>query len=375
LSAEHFDGQGCPSVRIFLEEENIMTEQLRVGVLGAGMAGDGHIRAFAQQQDVDVTALWSRTRVRAEILANQLQLSNLRVYDRWQDLIEQAEVDIVSIATPETLRREPFMLALECGCHVLVEKPFSVELVDAQAMTQAGRDAHTITAICFNWRYAPGSQIAWREVHEGRLGRLFDIRMEWRFRMTPRAIREKWPWGISPLSAGGSHEFDRARFLTGSEFTHIVSRVRPFSLPAEPDEVVDTGAHMHLAELTDNISGLFRNTITTGQPMWNLVLNGEHGTLVVSHDAVVCQYADDADPRELEIPSSDQPPSGTEMLQYTWNRLIADFVKAVRRGDVAHTSVPHLPTLDDGLRNQEIIAAARLSENERRWVGLDELSP
>ena len=62
------------------------------------------------------------------------------------------------------------------------------------------------------------------------------------------------------------------------------------------------------------------------------------------------------------------------MMQHTWNRLIADFVKAVRRGDVAHTSVPHLPTLDDGLRNQEIIAAARLSENERRWVSLDELS-
>ncbi|MCP4395940.1 MAG: hypothetical protein GY801_01320, partial [bacterium] len=39
-----------------------------------------------------------------------------------------------------------------------------------------------------------------------------------------------------------------------------------------------------------------------------------------------------------------------------------EFVKAVRRGDVAHATVPHLPTLDDGLRNQEIIAAARLSE-------------
>ncbi|MCP4376550.1 MAG: Gfo/Idh/MocA family oxidoreductase, partial [bacterium] len=300
--------------------------------------------------------------------------SNLRVYDRWQDLIEQAEVDIISIATPETLRREPLTMALERGCHVLVEKPFSVELADAKAMAEAGRGAHTVTAICFNWRYAPGAQIAWREVHEGQLGRLFDIRMEWRICMTPRAIREKWPWITSLFGGTGSHEFDRARFLTGNEFTHIVSRLRPFSLPAEPDVVVGDGVHMHLAELTDDISCLFRFTPTTGQPMWNLVLNGEHGTLVVSHEAVVCQYADDDDPRELEIPLSDQLPPETQIMQHAWNRLIADFVKAVRRGDVAHATVPHLPTLDDGLRNQEIIAAARLSEKERRWVNLDELS-
>ncbi|MCP4403759.1 MAG: Gfo/Idh/MocA family oxidoreductase [bacterium] len=352
----------------------MMTEKLRVGILGAGMAGEGHIRAFAQQQNVEVTALWSRTRVRAETLAHQLKLSNLRVYDRWQDLIEQAEVDIISIATPETLRREPLTMALERGCHVLVEKPFSVELADAQVMAQAGRKTQTITTICFNWRYAPGAQIAWREVHEGRLGRLFDIRMEWQFRMTPKAVRERWPWVGSFLGGTGSHEFDRARFLTGSECTQIVSRLRPFALPAEPDMVVDDGAHMHLAELTGDIMGLFRVTLSTGQPQWNLVLNGEGGTLTVAHDVVVGQYADDDEPREFEIPLSDQAPSGTNMMQHGWNRLIADFVKAVRRGDVAHATVPHLPTLDDGLRNQEIIAAAGLSEKERRWVNVDELT-
>ena len=41
-----------------------------------------------------------------------------------------------------------------------------------------------------------------------------------------------------------------------------------------------------------------------------------------------------------------------------------------RPGDVAHASVPYLPTLLDGLRAQEVIAAARRSEQERRWVDL-----
>ena len=58
------------------------------------------------------------------------------------------------------------------------------------------------------------------------------------------------------------------------------------------------------------------------------------------------------------------------MMQHIWNRLIADFVQAIRRGDVAHRSVPHLPTLTDGLRGEEIIAAARASDASGCWVAV-----
>jgi predicted dehydrogenase len=59
------------------------------------------------------------------------------------------------------------------------------------------------------------------------------------------------------------------------------------------------------------------------------------------------------------------------MQQHTWNRLVADFVAAIRRAD--RSSVPHLPAPEDGLRAQEVVAAARHSEMERRWVELDEV--
>ncbi|HEX6385000.1 MAG TPA: Gfo/Idh/MocA family oxidoreductase, partial [Anaerolineae bacterium] len=102
-----------------------------------------------------MAALWSRTRTTAERLAQQLNQSRLQVYDNWQELIEQASVDVISITTPPMLRREPVLAALEKGCHVLIEKPFSVGLTDAQAMIQAVNSANTVTATCFNWRYAP----------------------------------------------------------------------------------------------------------------------------------------------------------------------------------------------------------------------------
>jgi predicted dehydrogenase len=72
----------------------------------------------------------------------------------------------------------------------------------------------------------------------------------------------------------------------------------------------------------------------------------------------------------LEIAESDRQPPDILSGQHTWNRLIADFVSAVRRGDVQHQSVPHLPHVSDGLATQEVIAACELSHAERRWVDL-----
>jgi predicted dehydrogenase len=91
-------------------------------------------------------------------------------------LIEQAGVDVISVATPPMLRREPIMMALERGCHILIEKPFSVGLTDAQTMTQAAQAEKTVTATCFNKRYAPAYQVARRAVQEGQIGRIHDVR-------------------------------------------------------------------------------------------------------------------------------------------------------------------------------------------------------
>jgi len=309
-------------------------------------------------------------------LAGQLGQPGTQVYDGWQDLIERAEVDVISVATPEILRRAPVALALARGRHVLVEKPLSIELADAQEIVRLVQDTDRVTATCFVWRYAPGSQVAWREVQAGRIGRLLDVQMEVRFGLRPRQLLERWPWvadaSTGLLGRGGSHEFDRARYLTGGEFARLVGRVVPFSLSQEPEYVVPCGAYALLADLTDGVLARFRFALTTGQPEWSQLLHGEEGTLQVTHQSVYRRRAGEDKAVLLDIPAADWIPEGTSLMQHVWNRLIADFCTAVRRGDVAHASVPHLPTLLDGLRAQEVIAAARRSEEERCWVSLRE---
>ena len=179
-------------------------------------------------------------------MAGSLQQPGLRIYKHWQELIEDSDVDVVSVATPPMLRREPVLHALACGRHVLVEKPFSVAVADAQAMVLAAQTAQTVTAVCFNWRYAPAIQTAWRAVCDGEIGAIRDVRCDWRFRATTRDFFAARPWmgrmdiANGSLGEGLSHDFDKARFLTGSEFTRLVSRITPITL-ADGDYRLDGG--------------------------------------------------------------------------------------------------------------------------------------
>ncbi|MBI1299957.1 hypothetical protein GC175_33960 [bacterium] len=357
-----------------------MPEKLRVGIIGAGWAAESHAAAFLQLPNVEVTALWSRTRATAEALAGRLNQPGLRVYDDWQDLIEQSKVDVISIATPPMLHRAPAVAALAQGCHVLVEKPISVGYVDARAIIHAAQAAKTVTATCFNWRYAPAIQVALRTVLDGQIGAIRDVRSHWHFRMITRDFAAARPWvgrmdiANGALGEGLSHDFDKARFLTGSEFKQIVSRITPMTIKQDGDYLMDGGRSLHLVAFDNGALGDFFITPTAGENDWHFSLLGDEGSLAVTHagERVTCQRAIDDKPKVLAIPESDQVPPGVAVIQHTWNLLIAEFVHAIRHGDTQHRSVPHLPTLIDGLRAEEIVAAARASDASGMWVSVEQ---
>jgi predicted dehydrogenase len=82
----------------------------------------------------------------------------------------------------------------------------------------------------------------------------------------------------------------------------------------------------------------------------------------------VRQRHDDTEPVELEVASADKAVLSSDLQQYTWNRLIEDFIGAVRNNDKAHESYPSLPTITDGLHTEEVIDAARRSNSTGRWA-------
>ena len=69
----------------------------RVGIIGAGSIAGAHVRAFQAVDQVEITAIWNRTRSGAEELAANGGLEPHVVRDEWQSMLEQGEVDVVSM--------------------------------------------------------------------------------------------------------------------------------------------------------------------------------------------------------------------------------------------------------------------------------------
>jgi predicted dehydrogenase len=353
---------------------------LRVGILGAGWAGEGHVAAYSRLPGVRVTGLWSRTKTRAESLAGKLGYADLTVYDDWQSLIAAGNCDVISIATAPMLRSDPLVAALDQGCHVLVEKPISDGLSEARVMAAAAEAANTVTASCFNWRYAPAYQTAHKAIRSGQIGAVRDLRTEGYFRARSQTFIDS-PWiarmdiANGTLGDGLSHDLDKARYLSGEEFVSVIGRITPVTIKPDGDFFVDGGRSMHLAELSGGILAQFCFSITVGEDRFSWFIVGDEGSLRIpdSGTVVVRQRYDDDQPVELEIPSADKAVPSTELIQHTWNRLIEDFIAAVRNDDKDHESYPNLPTLTDGLRTEEVIDAARWSSSTGRWATLSEM--
>jgi len=353
-----------------------LAAKLRVGILGAGEAGTGQAQAFAHLPAVEVVALWSRTPQRAKKLAAKLRLSNVRLYDDWQTLVDDADLDIISVATPTALHREPFLMALDRGCHVLVEYPLSEDIQDATVMVQAAQRAKTISAVCLNWRYVPAIQTIWHEIQKGQIGQVRDVRTEYRYRrLTNRYYTAR---GASNDFSGEIYvaclEFDKVRLLTGGEFKRIVSHIAPYFPPKNKAFTLWDGSSLHLVELTNGALASVRVTATAGEWEWSVVVCGEKGTLRGDVEAVTRQTLRDGKPVPVKIPKGSQRTGGLELDVYAWYRLFQDFVQAIRRGDVAHATVPYLPSVEDGMRVVQAVMAARRSAQEMRWVELNELS-
>jgi len=149
----------------------------------------------------------------------------------WKDIVNDPDVGLVDIVTPNYLHKDPAVAALEAGKHVACEKPLAGTLDDARAMAKAAAKAKKCkTFVWYNYRRCPAVALAHQMVKEGRLGQIYHVRaaylQDWGGPDTPLLWRFQ-----SKLAGSGAHGdlnahiVDMARFITGDEITEVVGAI------------------------------------------------------------------------------------------------------------------------------------------------------
>ncbi|MEO0637436.1 MAG: Gfo/Idh/MocA family oxidoreductase [Pseudomonadota bacterium] len=158
--------------------------QFGIGIVGGGYMGKAHATAFASVGVAFETHLKPRLfSVAASSLSSAERYRDAFGYERaaadWRAVIDDAEVDAVVIASPQSTHREIAEAALAAGKHVLCEKPLGATLADCEAMVAAAK-AHPelINMVGFNYLRTPVSQHAINMVRDGRLGQIVSFRVD-----------------------------------------------------------------------------------------------------------------------------------------------------------------------------------------------------
>ena len=141
-----------------------------MAVVGGGKFGLMHLRAYKQLEREGRAELVGLADLNKHLLAQRREEFGVRTYSDYRELIEKERPDGVSVVTPDHLHREIGLLALEAGCHVLIEKPLEVTVEGCQEMVGKAAEKARILMVDFHKRYDPYHEELRAQVQAGSHG-------------------------------------------------------------------------------------------------------------------------------------------------------------------------------------------------------------
>jgi predicted dehydrogenase len=206
--------------------------KLKAGIIGAGWVGLMHAQAYKRSTHAELTCVSDIVEENAKKLAEQFDISYTVDY---KELLDK-DIDVVSIATPPFLHYKMAKEALDRGIHVLVEKPITLDLKEAESLVKMSEDSEARLMVGFSERFHVGFRAAKDRIKQ--IGRPYMAHGRWMHR-APSA--KGWIWELDK-SGGlivdlGIFMIDLLRWLMESEVRMVECRAGNFVyLDAESED-------------------------------------------------------------------------------------------------------------------------------------------
>ncbi|MCA1039215.1 Gfo/Idh/MocA family oxidoreductase [Bacillus infantis] len=257
-------------------------EMIKVGVIGCGsIARHRHLPEYHLNGRAEIMAVCDIVEERAMDMA---ALYHAEAYSNYEDLLENPQIDAVSVCTPNYLHAPISIAALKAGKHVLCEKPMAVSVEEAESMIEAARKYGKKLMIGHNQRFVPSHQKARAFIASGEAGKVYSFRTafghggpegwsadgkdSWFFRKSEAFIGAMGDLGV--------HKTDLIRYLLGEEITQAGAFVEASS--KENSDVDDTAVCILKTE-----SGV----IGTLAASWSYVSKEDNSTIIYAENAII----------------------------------------------------------------------------------------
>jgi predicted dehydrogenase len=180
-----------------------MPERLRCGVIGTGAFGCDHLNSLLHCPKGTAVAIAESHPGRAKEAADRYKIT--RSYTNYHDLLDQPDIDAVTIAVPNHLHAQVAIAALEARKHVLLEKPMATNAKDAARIVETARKVKRTLMVAQNLRFHRQAQLAKLAIERGDLGETYHARSFW---LRRSGIPRIGSWFTHRAQAGGGCVLD-----------------------------------------------------------------------------------------------------------------------------------------------------------------------
>ncbi len=197
-----------------------LTSPVRLAFSGCGRISKTHFDALARVEGIRIVAVTDTDPARAQEAGDKLRVP---WFTSFAEMVERAECDAVSIATPSSLHPEQGIIAARAGKHVITEKPMAISLAAADELVHACDHAGVHLFVVKQNRLNPSIQLLKRAIDRGRFGRLYMANATVRW-SRPQEYYDQAPWR-------GTWEFDGGAFM--NQASHYVDLIQWLMGPVE----------------------------------------------------------------------------------------------------------------------------------------------
>ncbi len=376
-------------------------------MIGYNFMGKAHSNAWRQAGrffdlpvEVELKTICGRSPAAVEAARSQLGWQEAAT--DWRAVVEDPQIDIIDITTPNDTHAEIAIAAAKAGKAILCEKPLGMNVAECEAMVAAVEEAGVVNMVCHNYRRIPAIALAKAMIEAGELG---DRIYHYRARYAQDWIADpEFPlvWRLKKEIAGSgthgdidAHIIDLGRYLVG-EITEVCGVMETFIKQRPVLDATGAGLSAQGSAATGEVTvddavswiGRFANGAIANLEATRfaygrknhitLEINGSKGSLVFDFEEMnrlKFYNADDPEGRrgfrDLLVTEASHPflkawwpPGHIIGYEHTFVNTFADFIEAVAGGKSVQ------PTFADGLANERVLAAVQESAERRAWVTL-----
>lgn len=313
----------------------------KIGIIGAGWIAGKMASTLKQMDGVEAYAIASRSLEKAQSFANEYGVS--KAYGSYDEMLDDAGVDMVYIATPHSHHYQQALMCIEHGKPVLCEKAFTMNAKQAEEVLEKSKERGVFVAEAIWTRYMPLSVQLVDLVRNGAIGRPSLITANLGYPMLGKERLMKPELAGGALLDVGIYPLNFAAMIFGDKIEKTISTCTKLDTGVDAQSCITQlfcGGEM----ATLNCS-MLAHTDRMG------VISGDGGCIIV--DNINNPQHLTVENKDFKIVAEYDAPKQISGYEYQ----VTAAIEAIRDGKIETPFMPHSETLRmmqmmDALRNE-----------------------